>query len=473
MKSAGRETPSASSVIGSVEVLEPSSAPSARCGSISPNTWALTPGSSKTASITRSAPSAADASVARRDQREQGVALLLRGLAALDALGDELLRVALAALGGGLVDVLEHDLDAGLRAHVRDRGAHHARAEDHDLRGLEGLDRVRPPAVPVDLLEVEEERLDHVLGDLALGEVHEVAALDLQRGVEVDLRALDDRGHDVVRRRVVRALDLLAQVRREGRQVLRELRVRRQAARDLVALDVPGLLGLRILRDPLLRGRDQLLGRAHELVDEAHLLGLRRADPLALEQDLHQPVDDAEHARDAHDAAGAGQQAELDLGLAELDLRVVDDDPAVTGERDLQAAAQRGAVDGGHDRLAERLEPAQQRLVLAHPAGELVGGLGRDLLEVVEVAAGEEGLLRAGQDDAGDRVLLGLQALDGLPHRRAEVGVHRVGGLVRVVEDEVDDPVAGVFPADGVGHQMASTTVAMPMPPPTQSVARP
>ena len=63
MKSAGRETPSASSVIGSVEVLEPSSAPSARCGSISPNTWALTPGSSKTASITRSAPSAAAASV--------------------------------------------------------------------------------------------------------------------------------------------------------------------------------------------------------------------------------------------------------------------------------------------------------------------------------------------------------------------------------------------------------------------------
>ena len=64
MKSAGRETPSASSVIGSVEVLEPSSAPSARCGSISANTCALTFGSSKTASITRSAP-AASAGVGR------------------------------------------------------------------------------------------------------------------------------------------------------------------------------------------------------------------------------------------------------------------------------------------------------------------------------------------------------------------------------------------------------------------------
>ena len=35
------------------------------------------------------------------------------------------------------------------------------------------------------------------------------------------------------------------------------------------------------------------------------------------------------------------------------------------------------------------------------------------------------------------------------------------------------DQIAGVLPADRVGHQMRSTTVAMPMPPPTHSVARP
>ena len=58
MNSSGRETPSASSVIGRVEVFEHSSASSARCGSISANTWALTFGSSNTASMTRSAPSA-------------------------------------------------------------------------------------------------------------------------------------------------------------------------------------------------------------------------------------------------------------------------------------------------------------------------------------------------------------------------------------------------------------------------------
>ena len=47
------------SVIGSVEVFEPSSASSRRCGSISPKTCSLTVGSSKTVSMTRSAPAAA------------------------------------------------------------------------------------------------------------------------------------------------------------------------------------------------------------------------------------------------------------------------------------------------------------------------------------------------------------------------------------------------------------------------------
>ena len=63
MKSAGRETFSARPVIGSVEVLEPSSASEARYGSISAITSALTFGSSNTASITSCAPSAADGSV--------------------------------------------------------------------------------------------------------------------------------------------------------------------------------------------------------------------------------------------------------------------------------------------------------------------------------------------------------------------------------------------------------------------------
>jgi hypothetical protein len=92
----------------------------------------------------------------------------------------------------------------------------------------------------VDGLQIEEERLDHVLGDRADRQGGEPATLDRQRGVHVDLRALQGDRHDRLGRGVVRALELLAQVRRERREVLRELRVGRQPARHPVALDVPG-----------------------------------------------------------------------------------------------------------------------------------------------------------------------------------------------------------------------------------------
>ena len=56
MKSSGRSTPSASSVMGSVEVLEHSRESPSTYGAISANTRCLSDGSSKTASITRSHP---------------------------------------------------------------------------------------------------------------------------------------------------------------------------------------------------------------------------------------------------------------------------------------------------------------------------------------------------------------------------------------------------------------------------------
>ena len=199
--------------------------------------------------------------------------------------------------------------------------------------------------------------------------------------------------------------------------------------------------------------------------------------PLALHQPLHQRVDDADHPHAAHHAAAARQQAELDLREAELDLRVVDGDAVVSGQRDLEAAAQRAAVDRGHDRLAERLEPAQLRLDLAHPGSHVLGVLLVRLLQVVQVTAGEEGLLRRGDDHARDVVLLGLEAIDRRAHRVLVGLVHGVRRLVRVVERQDDDAVVALLPLDRRalrgGHQTRSTTVAMPMPPPTQSVARP
>jgi hypothetical protein len=270
-----------------------------------------------------------------RDAGEQLVALLLGGATLLDRLGHELLRVALALIGRLPRDILEHHLDAGLGTHVGDRGAHHAGAEHHDLRRLEAFYALRPAAVAVHRLHVEEERLDHVLRHLARDQVDEVAALDLDRVVEVHLRALHRRREDVVRRRVVGSLDLLAQVGGERRQVDGELGVGRRSARDLVALLVPGLDGLRVVSDPLLGRGHELLAARHDLVDDAELLGLRDAQPLALEQHLHQRFHDAEHAHGAHHAAGAWEQAELHLGEAEPHGVVVERDAVVRGEGDL------------------------------------------------------------------------------------------------------------------------------------------
>ena len=77
------------------------------------------------------------------------------------------------------------------------------------------------------VISAEEERLRHVLELLADEELHQVAGLDAARGLEVDLRTLDGRGHDVLRRPVVGTLDLLAQVRGERWQELCQLRRRR------------------------------------------------------------------------------------------------------------------------------------------------------------------------------------------------------------------------------------------------------
>ena len=292
MKSAGRSMPPASSVIGRVEVLEQSSASSSTNGATSAKTFALSVGSSKTASMTRSQPARSSGVAGRGDPAEQLVGLLLGELAALDALGVELLGVGLALLGRLERDVLEHDLHAGAGARVGDAGAHHPGAEDADLGGLPALDALRAQRSGVDRLEVEEEGLDHVLGLLVDDQVGEVAALDARGGVEVDLRALDRGAHDRARRGVDRALGLLAQQGGERRQELRQRGRLRGAAGDLVAGAVPRVLRrvlvVLVLEDPRLRGGHELLAGRQHLVDEA--LGQRalRVELGAGHQHVHQ-----------------------------------------------------------------------------------------------------------------------------------------------------------------------------------------
>ena len=123
----------------------------------------------------------------------------------------------------------------------------------------------------------------------------------------------------------------------------------------------------------VLRRYTELARRAGvELLAETMVTGWSAGGPLELTSPRG-----ADQSRQVLSAASAGNDAERSLGQPEP--RAGGGDDEVAGERDLEAAAERGAVDRGDDRLAERLQAPQQRLVLAHPAGELVGVLAREL----------------------------------------------------------------------------------------------
>ena len=96
----------------------------------------------------------------------------------------------------------------------------------------------------------------------------------------------------------------------------------------------------------------------------------------------------ADQARQPHRAAAARQQAELHLGQAELGAGIGDAEMAA--ERQFQAAAERGAVDGGDRRLGDGLQRrddgAQIRLL-------------HRLAELGDVGAGDKGPAGAGDDD--------------------------------------------------------------------------
>src|SRR5699024_5777313 len=74
-------------------------------------------------------------------------------------------------------------------------------------------------------------------------------------------------------------------------------------------------------------------------------------------------------------------------------------------------------------------------------------------------AAAEEALLRRGQHDTLDRVLLGLDAVDGGREVVDEAGVHRVGAVVGIIHGEGDEAVAVLLPPEHVVAHWFSTPV--------------
>ena len=149
-------------------------------------------------------------------------------------------------------------------------------------------------------------------------------------------------------------------------------------------------------------------------------------------------------ARQALGAAGAGQDAELDLGLTEFGCVCRIDH--VAHHRQFAAAAQRKACHCSDDRLAAAGDavPVAADVIGFVDIHEIPAGHGAD------VGAGGEGLLRAGDDHAAD-VRVGFEFVEGdsnLVDQSVVQGVHCLGPIDR---DEAD--LAAGFNNDiGVTH---------------------
>ena len=274
---------------------------------------ALTLRSSNTASIDQVATLERAVVGGRGDARQQRVALRRGGAAALDLLAHELLRMLLAAVGGRLVAIDQHHLDAGERRHIGDAGAHEAGAETPMvLNRVGGTCAGRRAPLLSSCSETNSERIMAA----ACGERRTFAnQRDSTRSAEIhrQLQALIDHLQDGARGRVI--VVGLAPVDRVGGRERHHagLGIDRAAGQPETLL-VPGPPWRTARLDPVLGALDQL-GRGRDGIDELHALGLLQAKLVALEQEL-QRVCRLQHACHPLGAAGAGKQPDLDLGQA-------------------------------------------------------------------------------------------------------------------------------------------------------------
>ncbi len=132
----------------------------------------------------------------------------------------------------------------------------------------------------------------------------------------------------------------------------------------------------------------------HQARNQACALGFHGVDGAAGEDQIHR-LGLADRPRQPLRTAHARQYTQLDLGLTELGRIRGDQD--VAHHRQLAAAAQRVPGDRGDGRRAggRELRPQLEEVGRVH-VGE------RQLGHLLDVGAGGEGLLVAGEDDGAD-----------------------------------------------------------------------
>jgi hypothetical protein len=115
---------------------------------------------------------------------------------------------------------------------------------------------------------------------------------------------------------------------------------------------------------PRRRDRDVLRRRWDELIDHPEPQRFRRAFALARQDDVERRAR-ADQPGEPLASPRPGEDAELDLGEAELGLGVIGGHAIVTGKCELEAAAQARPVDPHRDGLRERRHAVQHRLAVA------------------------------------------------------------------------------------------------------------
>jgi hypothetical protein len=182
--------------------------------------------------------------------------------------------------------------------------------------------------------------------------------------------------------------------------------------------------------------RGERRGRRHRpvvdhAVEEAAVLQLLRRPRLAAG---HQGMGggQADQPRQPLGAARAGDQAQRDLGQAHA--CAGPPHAGVTGQRQLQAAAERHAVDGRDHRLGAGLDPFE------HGAQDGLLQLARRA-ELGDIGAGREGLVAAGKYDAAHGGI-GLRGVELLHEARTQRVAQAVDG--RLVQRDDGDAVWGI-----------------------------
>ena len=153
-----------------------------------------------------------------------------------------------------------------------------------------------------------------------------------------------------------------------------------------------------------LRKRDRIVQqiRARDLIDDARSQGLGGGHGLAGRAHLDRHLGTAQ-TRQSLRAASAGNDAEQHFRLA--DLGVGRHHAIVAGHRDFKAAAERRAVDGGHQRFGGVLDPQQARVGAFGSRERLFACLQGP--ENLDVGARDEGRTGADQDH---RIDIGVSA---------------------------------------------------------------